>query len=99
MNPANAVATFPILQAGWILLKLRKLLLQTALYRFAFLQGDAEFVEPRRARQLRFSNAAKRHRCRQTPPRHSSSIALPMSTPSKRVLTMSPTFFPLPISA
>lgn len=99
MNPANAVATFPILQAGWILLKLRKLLLQTGLYRFAFLQGDAEFVEPRRARQLRFFNAAKRHRCRQTPPRHSSSIALPMSTPSEKGSDYAPTFFPLPISA
>lgn len=49
MNPAKAVAvvTFPILLAGLIHLKLRKLLLQTALYPLALLQGEAEFIEPR----------------------------------------------------
>jgi hypothetical protein len=49
MNPSKmvAVVTFPILLAGLIRLKLRKLLLQAALYRLAFLQREAEFVEPR----------------------------------------------------
>ncbi len=49
MNPAKAVAvvTFPILVAGLIRLKLCQLLLQTALYRFAFPQRKAEVGETR----------------------------------------------------
>ena len=49
MNPVKAVAvvTFPIVLAGLIHLKLRKLFLQAALYRLAFLQGQAEVIEPR----------------------------------------------------
>ena len=41
MNPLKAatVVTFPILPSGLIRLKLRKLFLQAALYRFAFCQG------------------------------------------------------------
>lgn len=48
MNPVKAatVVTFPIVLAGLIHLKLRKLLLQAALYRPAFCQGEAERVEP-----------------------------------------------------
>lgn len=47
MNPAKAVTvvTFPILLIGLIRLKLRKLPLQTALYRLAFLEGEAVLVE------------------------------------------------------
>lgn len=49
MNPAKAatVITFPILLTGFIRLKLRELLLQTALYRLAFLHREAELVETR----------------------------------------------------
>lgn len=49
MNPAKAIAvvTFPILLAGLIRLKLCQLLLQTALYRLSFPQGEAEVVETR----------------------------------------------------
>ncbi len=49
MNPAEAVAVvaFPIQLAGLINLNLGQLLLQTALYRLAFLQGEAEVVEAR----------------------------------------------------
>jgi len=49
MNPAQAVAfgTLPILLAGSIYLNLGELLLQTALYRLAFYQGEAEIVEAR----------------------------------------------------
>lgn len=49
MNPLMTVAvvTFPIMLAGLIHLKLRKLFLQAALYRLAFLQGQAEVIEPR----------------------------------------------------
>jgi len=41
MNPliTVAVVTFPIMLAGLIHLKLRKLLLDAELYRLAFLQG------------------------------------------------------------
>ena len=47
MNPLKAatVVTFPIVLAGLIHLKLRKLFLQAALYRLAFCQGKAERVE------------------------------------------------------
>jgi hypothetical protein len=47
MNSTNAiaVATFSILLAGLIRLKLCHLLLQTGLYRLALLQGKAEIVE------------------------------------------------------
>lgn len=47
MNPVKAatVMTFPILPTGLIRLKLRELLLQTALYRLAICQGEAERVE------------------------------------------------------
>jgi len=49
MNPAKAatVETFPILLTGLIHLNLGELLLQAALYRLAFLQGEAELVETR----------------------------------------------------
>jgi hypothetical protein len=49
MTPTKAVAsvTFPILLARLIHLNLGELLLQTALYRLAFLQGEAEVVETR----------------------------------------------------
>jgi hypothetical protein len=49
MNPAKAVAfvTFPILPTGLIRLKLRQLLLKTALYRLASLQREAEVAETR----------------------------------------------------
>lgn len=48
-EPSKAVAflTFQILVAGFICLKLCQLILQTALYRLAFLQSEAEIVEER----------------------------------------------------
>ena len=44
---AATVVTFPIVLAGLIHLKLRKLFLQAALYHLAFLKGQAEFIESR----------------------------------------------------
>ncbi|OKP76384.1 hypothetical protein BTE77_16330 [Ensifer adhaerens] len=49
MNPAQAIAvvTFPILLAGLVRLKLCQLLLQTALYRLAFAQLQADVLGAR----------------------------------------------------
>ena len=106
MNPAKAatVITFPILLTGFIRLKLRELLLQTALYRLAFLHREAELVETRSVDtavdDCNLPTFAECHRRRQSQPRPSSSIVPSTSALSGKGLdylkVLTPTFFPLP---
>lgn len=92
--------TFPIVLAGLIHLKLRKLFLQAALYHLAFLKGQAEVIESRSLDHAfdncNFSTLSSPTNSTTTFGFNCDIHEYPSEKGSGYAIILTPTFFPLP---